>query len=132
MNPPQVFSCKYCEIFKNSYSEEHLETAASSLIITYYDHTLGNKVLGMCQQKHNVEWFLLRRFLHLVRDIRILTGLDRFCPLLNVYSWYLKQKNPHVIYSDLVSWVARNQELDPKKLRFLKFSNFFCIIFWWR
>ena len=32
-----------------------------------------------------VGWFLLR-FLDLVRDIRILTGVeDRFCPLLNVY-----------------------------------------------
>ena len=33
-NPPQVFSCKYCEIFKNTYFEEHLETAASALTIT--------------------------------------------------------------------------------------------------
>ena len=41
-NPPQVFSCKYCEIFKNSYFEEHLRTAASALIITYYNHKLGN------------------------------------------------------------------------------------------
>ena len=30
-----MFSCKYCEIFKNTYSEEHLRTAASALIITY-------------------------------------------------------------------------------------------------
>ena len=41
-NPPQVFSCKYCEIYKNSYFEEHLRTAASALIITYYNHKLGN------------------------------------------------------------------------------------------
>ena len=27
----QVFSCKYCEIFKNTYFEEHLRTAASAL-----------------------------------------------------------------------------------------------------
>ena len=26
--PRQVFSCKYCEIFKNTYFEEHLRTAA--------------------------------------------------------------------------------------------------------
>ena len=25
----QVFSCEYCEIFKNTYFEEHLRTAAS-------------------------------------------------------------------------------------------------------
>ena len=24
-----VFSCEYCEIFKNTYFEEHLQTAAS-------------------------------------------------------------------------------------------------------
>ena len=27
--PTQVFSFKYCEIFKNTYLEEHLEPAAS-------------------------------------------------------------------------------------------------------
>ena len=40
-NAPQVFSCKYCEIFKNSYFEENHRTAASALNITYY-HKLGN------------------------------------------------------------------------------------------
>ena len=28
-----VFSCKYCEIFKNTYFEEHLRTAASRLFL---------------------------------------------------------------------------------------------------
>ena len=27
--PAQVFSCEYCKIFKNTYFEEHLRTAAS-------------------------------------------------------------------------------------------------------
>ena len=27
--PTQVFSCEYCEIFKNTYFEEHLRTAAN-------------------------------------------------------------------------------------------------------
>ena len=40
-----------------------------------------------------------------------------------------RRKNRHVIYKDLVSWVARNQEVDLKKLRFLKISDFFSIIF---
>ena len=40
-NPPQVFSSKYCEIFKNSYFKEHVRTAASSLIITY-NRKVGN------------------------------------------------------------------------------------------
>ena len=29
--PTQVFSCEYCEMFKNTYFEEHLGTAASKL-----------------------------------------------------------------------------------------------------
>ena len=31
----QVFSCKYCEIFKNTYFEEHLGTAASKFVLGY-------------------------------------------------------------------------------------------------
>ena len=27
--PAQVFACEYCEIFKNTYFEKHLRTAAS-------------------------------------------------------------------------------------------------------
>ena len=27
--PKQVFSCEYCEIFKNTYFEKHLQTTAS-------------------------------------------------------------------------------------------------------
>ena len=27
--PTQLFSCEYCEIFKNTYFEEHLRTATS-------------------------------------------------------------------------------------------------------
>ena len=29
--PTQVFSCKYCEIFKTIYFEVHLRTAASEI-----------------------------------------------------------------------------------------------------
>ena len=50
-NPPQVFSCKYYKIFKNTYFEEHLWMAASALIITY-NHKVGNQVLGIYRQKH--------------------------------------------------------------------------------
>ena len=32
--PTQVFSCEYCEIFKKTYLEEHLPTAASVLRIS--------------------------------------------------------------------------------------------------
>ena len=32
---PQVFSCEYCEIFKNTYFDKHLRTAASVHIESY-------------------------------------------------------------------------------------------------
>ena len=34
--PTQVFSCEYCEIFKNNYFEEHLLTAASEIIFLLF------------------------------------------------------------------------------------------------
>ena len=83
-NPPRVFSGKYCKIFKDSYFEEHVQMAASSIIT--YNIKLVITYWAYACKSINVEWFLLRRFLDLVRNIRILIGLDRFCPLLNVYS----------------------------------------------
>ena len=32
--PTQVFSCKYCEIFKNTYLKEHLRITASTSFVT--------------------------------------------------------------------------------------------------
>ena len=62
--PTQVLSCEYCEIFKNTYFEEHLLTAASVLLII----RLMIIILDICRpQKHNMEWFLLRRFVDLIR-----------------------------------------------------------------
>ena len=43
--PPQVFSCEYCEIFKNTYFEEHLRTAASDIINIIPYATLTNNIL---------------------------------------------------------------------------------------
>ena len=40
-----------------------------------------------------------------------------------------KEKNPQVIYRDLVSWVARNQELDLRNYIFLKFPICFALFF---
>ena len=65
--PTQVFPCEYCEIFKNTCFEEHLRTAASVLLII----ELKLQILRICRpllnQKHNMEWFLLQRFVDLVR-----------------------------------------------------------------
>ena len=58
----------------------------------------------------------------MVRDIRILTGLDRSCPLLIMSIHDIqRRKNMHVIYRGLVSWVSRNQELDLRNYVFKKF-----------
>ena len=49
VTPTQVFSCDYCEIFKNSYFEEHLRTAAS----VYSEDLLKYKncVIKICFQR---------------------------------------------------------------------------------
>ena len=70
----------------------------------------------------NVEWFLLR-FLDLVRDIRILKGLDRSYPLPNVYSWYSKKKKST---RDTSRPGLLRQELDLR-ICFLKISDLFYI-----
>ena len=40
--PTQVFSCEYCEIFKNAYFEEHLRTAAFKRTYLRLRHWLMN------------------------------------------------------------------------------------------
>ena len=40
-----------------------------------------------------------------------------------------KRKNPHVVYRDLVSWVARNQEFDLRNYVFKKFPILFALFF---
>ena len=68
--PTQVFSCEYCEIFMNTYFEEHLQTAASVLLII---KLVYNKYwASLLNQKHNMGWFQLRRFVDLVRVYSLL------------------------------------------------------------
>ena len=43
--PAQVFSCEYCEIFKNTYFEEHLQMAASILLIIKLVISIGHLFL---------------------------------------------------------------------------------------
>ena len=60
-----MLSCEYCEIFKNTYFIEHLRTAASVLLIK----KLLIKYLAsadLCSIKI-ITWFLLRRFVYLLR-----------------------------------------------------------------
>ena len=67
--PTQVLSCEYCKIFKKTYFEEHLRTAASALLIINLVIIIGSSLVN---QKHNLGWFLLRRFVDLVRIYSLL------------------------------------------------------------
>ena len=64
--PPEVFSCEHCEIFKTSF---FYRTPPRALLSVWWSNCL---VLDICRptllnQKHNVGWFLLQRFIDLVR-----------------------------------------------------------------
>ena len=63
-----VFS-EYCEIFKNTSFEEHLQTAASVLLIKKFSNKSTRHLPSLLNQKHNVGWFLLRRFVDLLEHI---------------------------------------------------------------
>ena len=68
----QVFSSEYCEIFKNTYFEEHLRTAASVLLIIKLVVSIGHLQTFSFNKKHNMEWFLLRRFVDMIRAYSLL------------------------------------------------------------
>ena len=95
--PTQVLSCEYCEIFKKTYFEKHLRTAASVLLII---KLIIMNIGHLLNQKHNMEWFLPQRFVDLVRihsllivsrnhSNRVISGFRQIyagCyPLHNVY-----------------------------------------------
>ena len=63
----QVLSCEYCEILKNTYFEEHLQMAASVFLIIKLIIINIRHLRPLLNQKHNMEWFLLQRFVDLVR-----------------------------------------------------------------
>ena len=67
--PTQVFSYEHCEIFKNSFL---YRTTTSSGCFCQFDKGANCSVLGNCRpplinQKHNMGWFLLKRFVRLCR-----------------------------------------------------------------
>ena len=63
-----MFSGEYCEIFKNTCFEEHLRTAVSVLQIIKLVKSIGH----LFNQKHDVRWFLIRRFADLFRVYSLL------------------------------------------------------------
>ena len=67
--PTQVFSYEHCKIFKNSFL--YRRTTFSDRFCQF-DEVATCSILGIClssviNQKHNMEWFLLKRFVHLCR-----------------------------------------------------------------
>ena len=54
--PTRVFSCKYCEIFKNTYFEQHLQTAASCSAASFSIQLFSQITLIGCFFLFN-EWF---------------------------------------------------------------------------
>ena len=98
-----MLSCEYCKFFKNTYFEEHLGTAASVLLIIKLLIKYWTSV-NLFLIKNNMEWFLLQRFVDLVRiyfllivsrnhsnrvNIVLISGFRQIyagcCPLHNVY-----------------------------------------------
>ena len=88
---PQVFSCGYCEIFKNTNFEEHLRTAAS----VYSEDLLKYKkcVIKICFQrvfefiKKNIVYkknFICKEKSGAVKRVRKLRNITRF--ILEI--WY--------------------------------------------
>ena len=65
------------------------------------------------------------KFSHVIASAR-LGGMKKFIHDIQ------RRKSPYVISKDLVSWMVGNQELDARNYVFLKISDFFCIIFWWK
>ena len=59
----QVFSCEYCKIFTNSFIDRALPVAAFVSFIKFSGHL----PISLLNQKHNLGWFLPKRFVDLVR-----------------------------------------------------------------
>ena len=60
-NKAAVFSCEYCQIFKNAYFEEHLQTAASGIknAISSIERTLVQNTLSVSEQNQHKAWIMV-------------------------------------------------------------------------
>ena len=104
--PTQVISCEYCEIFKNTYFEENLGTAASSFssvsigvwntfehILTVSRRILLNLRVNLYNLSQITEYFLTTTS---VSSFRCLSYLSKKVePAVDMYNFkaYLVQKN---------------------------------------
>ena len=66
-------ACNFIKMrLQHIYFEEHLRTATSVLLIIELVISIGHLPTSHLNQKHNVGWFLLRRFKDLVRVYSLL------------------------------------------------------------
>ena len=87
-DPTQVFSCEYCEIFKNTYFEGHLRTPAYEYHFTYYFGVL------FLRPHFNVLLSIMIQRLKRCKDNVVLsTILRRCCDVLITTSFYQQHKN---------------------------------------
>ena len=71
--PTQVFSYEHCKIFKSSFL---YRTTTFGGCFCKFDKVANCSVLGICRpsfinQKHNMGWLLLKRFVHLCRTFSL-------------------------------------------------------------
>ena len=68
----QVFSYEHCKMFKNSFLYRR---TTFSYCFCQFDEEATCSILGICRslnnQKHNMGWFLLKRFVHLCRSFSL-------------------------------------------------------------
>ena len=151
----QVLSCEYCDIFKNTYFEEHLRTAASILLIIKLIINIGH--LPTPSELKNITWngFYHEGFVDLVRiyfllivsrhhsnrvNIFLISGFRQVyagcCPLHNVYfndiqinRWRNFKDQGHLFTSSLLMTTTKIRGISLLRTFFLfHWINLFCSI----
>ena len=64
MTATQVFSCEICEIYKNTYYEEHLWTVASIILVLDYNHFVSWDETVASIVKNGNWWGFIKFVLH--------------------------------------------------------------------
>ena len=98
--PTQVFSCKICDIFKNAYFEEHLQTASFKLNLIFKTSTaysvyclLDGHCSSLCSLIHVINFFLMTSFAYIfLCPFTLLHLLPTVINLFYYEYWTDKQK----------------------------------------
>ena len=87
-DPTLVFSCEYCEIFKNNYFEGHLRTPAYEYLFTYYF-----RVLFLRPHFNVLLSIMIQRLKRCKDNVVLSTILRRCCDVLIKTSSYQEHNN---------------------------------------